>query len=163
MDYKRLADPNDIGAEVLKGFASAEEIAAVLGEASDPEKIQWIDSHDNYVNQRGLEITQNHFTFALKLSAGDQSILGDLPATVGLYHRTQRFIRSLDSVFPSLVSWTADELSFHLYDDKKVGISRHRDNLRFIGLVAIISVDGEGDLVITHNGEEITLPVEPGI
>ena len=52
--------------------------------------------------------------------------------------------------------------SFHLYDDKEIGLSRHRDNLRFIGLIAIIAISGECDLVITHQDEDIKLPVIPG-
>ena len=127
-----------------------------------PQRVQWLDAHEVYKNNRGLTIIQNHFTFALKLSEGDQSLLEQLPETVALKERTQRFINDLSTIFPSLANRGADELPFHLYNDKEVGLSRHRDNMRFIGLIAIIALSGECDLVITHKGEDIELSVIPG-
>ncbi len=150
------------GVEIINGFADQTEVSSVFQEANDPGRVQWLDAHEVYKNDRGLTIIQNHFTFALKLSEGDQSFLDQLPETVALKERTQRFINDLSTIFPSLVNWEADELSFHLSDDKEVGLSRHRDNLRFIGLIAIISISGECDLVITHKGKDIELPVIPG-
>lgn len=156
-------DPEEgTGVEVVKGFAGQKEVSSVLKEANDPQKVQWIDAHETYQNRRGLTIVQNHFTFALKLSEGDQSFLDRLPRTVELKERTQKFIRDLSAVFASLSTWEADELSFHLYDNKEIGLSRHRDNKRFVGLVAIISIGGECDLVITHKGKDIKHPVGPG-
>ena len=162
MRYRELVDLGGTGVEIINGFADQTEISSVLQEANDPERVQWLDAHEVYKNNRGLTIIQNHFTFALKLSEGDQSFLDQLPETAALKERTQRFINDLSTIFPSLANWEADELSFHLYDDKEVGLSRHRDNLRFIGLIAIISISGECDLVITHQGKDIELPVIPG-
>ena len=162
MRYRELVDLDGTGVEIINSFADQTEVSSVLQEANDSEKVQWLDAHEVYKNNRGLTIIQNHFTFALKLSEGDQSFLDQLPETVALKERTQRFINDLSTVFPSLADWEADELSFHLYDDKEVGLSRHRDNLRFIGLIAIIAISGECDLVITHKGEDIELPVIPG-
>ena len=163
MRYRELIDLKRTGVEIIKGFADQTEVNSVLEEANDPERVQWFDAHEVYKNNRGLTIVQNHFTFALKLSEGDQSFLDQLPRTVALKERTQQFIKKdLSTTLPSLVDWEADELSFHLYDDKEVGLSRHRDNMRFIGLIAIIAVDGECDLVITHKGEDIKLSVTPG-
>ena len=162
MRYKELLDPKRSGVEVINGFAGPAEVGSVREEAADPKRVQWLDAHETYQNQRGLTIVQNHYTFALKLSAGDQSFLERLPKTVELKERTQQFIRGLAAVFASLATWEADELSFHLYDDREVGLSRHRDNRRFVGLVAIISIGGECDLVITHQGRDINLPVAPG-
>ncbi|MDB5184681.1 MAG: hypothetical protein JWN38_489 [Candidatus Saccharibacteria bacterium] len=162
MSYEALADPHDTGVKIIDDFADAAEVASVLQETQDPAKVQWLDVHETYTNKRGLPIVQNHFAFALKLSRGDQSPLEALPATTGLYRRTETFVKNLASLFPPLASWEADELSFHLYDDQKVGLSRHRDNKRFIGLIAIVAIDGECDLVITRDGEDIALPVRPG-
>ena len=159
---KKLRYPAASGLEVVGGFAGEAELAAVLREANDPDKVQWLDAHEEYTNARGLTIVQNHFTFALKLSAGDQSPLERLPATVALKERTQSLINDLAPIFPALADWRADELSFHLYDDREVGLSRHRDNLRFIGLVAIVALDGECDLVVTHQGQDIAQLVRPG-
>ncbi|HSX36331.1 MAG TPA: hypothetical protein VLH84_05360 [Patescibacteria group bacterium] len=162
MSYDVLADPRDIGVKVIEGFADPSEVSAVLRETQDASRVQWFDAHKTYVNQRGLTIVQNHFVYALKLGRGDQSPLAALPATVALYRRTEQFIRSLSPFFASLAGWQADELSLHLYDDPDVGLSRHRDNRRFVGLIAIVAVDGECDLVITHDGEDMALPVRPG-
>ena len=162
MRYRELIDLEGTGVEIINDFVDQTEVSSVLQEANDPERVQWLDAHEVYKNDRGLTIIQNHFTFALKLSEGDQSFLDQLPETVALKERTQRFINDLSTIFPSLVNWEADELSFHLYDDKEIGLSRHRDNLRFIGLIAIISLSGECDLVITHKGKDIELPVISG-
>ena len=162
MRYGELRNLEGRGVEIINGFADQAEVGSVLQEANDPERVQWLDAHEVYKNNRGLTIIQNHFTFALKLSEGDQSALEKLPETVALKERTQRFINDLSTIFSSLANWEADELSFHLYDDKEVGLSRHRDNMRFIGLVAIIALNGECDLVITHQGQDIALPVIPG-
>ena len=162
MRYGELRNLEGRGVEIINGFADQAEVGSVLQEANDPERVQWLDAHEVYKNNRGLTIIQNHFTFALKLSEGDQSALEKLPETVALKERTQRFINDLSNIFSSLANWEADELSFHLYDDERVGLSRHRDNMRFIGLVAIIALNGECDLVITHQGQDIALPVIPG-
>lgn len=162
MTYHDLADPLAPGVCKIEGFATSDEIAAVNVEVNDPEKVAWLDAHETYVNQRGLTIVQNHFTYALKLSTGDQSQLEALPATNALRWRTERFIQGLAPIFPSLVSWEADELSLHLYDDPDVGLNRHKDNMRFVGLIAVVAIDGECDLVVNHQGQEIALPVEPG-
>ena len=162
MRCRELIDLEGPGVEIINDFADQTEVSSVLQEANDPERVQWLDAHEVYKNNRGLTIIQNHFTFALKLSEGDQSFLGQLPETAALKERTQRFINDLSTIFPSLANWEADELSFHLYDNKEVGLSRHRDNMRFIGLIAIISLSGECDLVITHQGKDIELPVIPG-
>ena len=162
MWYRELMDLESTGVEIINCFADSSEVDSVAKEAGSLGKDDWLDAHEEYENKRGLTIVQNHYTFALKLSRGDQSFLDRLPETTALKKRTQEFINGLSTVFPSLASWEADELSFHLYDDQEVGLSRHRDNLRFIGLVAIVAIEGECDLVITHQGEDIHLPVIPG-
>ncbi len=163
MEFSELVRPEGLGAEVLHGFVGSQEQAAITSETQDTDRVQWLDAHETYTNLRGLQIVQNHFTFAHKLSRGDQSPLERIPATVRLYKRTEQYIQSLASIFPSLASWKADELSFHLYDDEHVGLSKHRDNLRFIGVIAIASIDGSCDLVISSDdGSETALAVEPG-
>ncbi|MYB75549.1 MAG: hypothetical protein F4X83_00295 [Chloroflexi bacterium] len=149
------------GVEIIPCFADPSEVAVVAKEAGGLGK-EWLDAHETYQNKRGLEIVQNHFTFALKLSRGDQSFLDRLPNTVALKEKTQDYVNEMSAEFPSLENWEADELSFHLYDDQEVGLSRHRDNLRFIGLVAIVAIEGECDLVITHKGQDMISPVLPG-
>lgn len=163
LEFLELADPEAIGVKAIEGYASPTEIETVCAEAHNPELIEWDDTHDVYQNEsRGLTIVQNHFTFAHKLSRGDQSALERIPATVNLYHRTQRFINAMSPIFPSLADWEADELSFHLYDDQDVGLSKHYDQSRFIGVIAIIAVDGECDLVVTGKDGDVTIPTNTG-
>jgi hypothetical protein len=45
-----------------------------------------------------------------------------------------------------MVEWEADELSLHRYDDPDLGLSLHKDNLRFTGVIAILSLEGKADL-----------------
>ena len=99
MRYRELIDLEGRGVEIINGFADQAEVSSVLQEANDPERVQWLDAHEVYKNNRGLTIIQNHFTFALKLSEGDQSALDQLPETVALKERTQRFINDLSTIF----------------------------------------------------------------
>lgn len=162
LKYEQLSDPEAMGVEIIHNFISPAEVDSIMREINNSSKIDWLDAHEVYKNERGLTITQNHFTFALKLSAGDQSILKALPRVVELKDRIQDFIRDLSELFPTLDSWQADELSFHLYDDQDVGLSQHRDNKRFTGLVAIASLYGECDFIVRHKDQDIKLPVRVG-
>jgi alkylated DNA repair dioxygenase AlkB len=162
MEYSNLSNECANGVEIIRGYVGQEELVEVNNEINTPDKVEWLNAHEVYENKRGLKIIQNHDTFALKLNNADETFLDNLPKTKILYIRTENFIRSLNEYFPSLIGWTADELTLHLYDDKEVGLSRHRDNTRFIGLIAIISLDGICDLSIRHNEEDIDYTVKPG-
>ena len=162
MSYEALSDPEATGLTVIKEFVGADERAEVLAETQDINKVQWLDTHETFVNARGLTIVQNHFTYALKLSHGDQSPLTLLRATNSLYKRTDHFVKALAPTFPSLASWQADEMSFHLYDTPEVGLSRHRDNARFVGVIAILAIDGECDLTVRHEETDVAYAVVPG-
>lgn len=162
MTYEELQDPDASGVEVMRAFASDDELGGILSETNDPEKVQWIDAHEVYQNNRGLTIVQNHFTYALNLVAGSQDPVEKLPHTMAMKEKIQRFVTGLSSIFPTLAEWNASELSFHLYDDSEIGLSRHRDNMRFIGMIAILTVDGECDLVIGDSNNETAITVRPG-
>ena len=107
----------------------------------------WWDAGYEYYNNAGVRIVQNHDVFALKLSAGDQSKTEELTAMSSLGRAIQGLIRSLDGDFPTLSNWTADEMSYHRYYDKDLGLSYHRDNLRFVGVIAVASILGECDFM----------------
>ncbi len=162
MEYVNLSNENAIGVEIIRDFVAEDELIKVNEEISSPNKVEWLNAHEVYTNKRGLEIIQNHDTFALKLHNADNTLLENLPLTKSLYQRTEGFIRGLNKFFPTLYGWTADELTLHLYDNKEIGLSRHRDNTRFIGLIAIISLDGICDLSVRHNNEDIDYQVTPG-
>ncbi len=117
----------------------------LIEELEDPSRVIWWDSGDNYANGRKVKIIQNHDAFALKLSAGDQSQSLRVPRMLELKEGVQTRINTLGNIFPSLLTWQADEMSYHRYYDEKVGLSYHRDNIRFTGLIAVVSVLGECD------------------
>jgi len=73
-----------------------------------------------------------------------------------------RFVRSLSGVFPSLTDWQADEVSMHRYDEPEIGLSRHRDNLRFWGLVVVLTLEGSSDFVVYEGADEHVFTVGPG-
>lgn len=49
--------------------------------------------------------------------------------------------------FPSLATWQADEISYHQYY-KELGLSAHKDNTRFWGIIAIVATHGSSDFVV---------------
>lgn len=137
--------PDGPGVAKFSNILSHEVRSQLLGEMEDNTRVHWWDAGESYVNARNIKIIQNHDVFALKLSAGDQELVDRVPAMKKLANGTERFIRSLSNVFPSLVDWSADEMSYHRYYDSEIGLSYHRDNARFIGLIAVVSVLGEAD------------------
>ena len=162
MKYEELNNPELSGVEIIRSFIDKEQLYDINNEIETSEWVDWIDAHDVYKNNRDLTITQNHFTFALKLKNADSTHLDNLPNIRNLYTKIENFIVGLEEYFPSLKGWEADELSLHKYDNKEVGLSRHRDNARFIGLIAIMSLDGVCDLVVRHNETDIAYETYPG-
>lgn len=80
-----------------------------------------------------------------------------------LAREIQDFVRTLRSAFPTLANWTADEMSLHRYDHPDVGLSFHKDNLRFVGLIAVATIEGERDLEVkAEDGSIVTLPMYTG-
>jgi alkylated DNA repair dioxygenase AlkB len=143
-------------------FAGEVLIEACQAELQDPERVAWRDAHSTYINKRGLTIVQNHDVYALKLSRGDQSRLDRIPNLAQLYSYMHRYIRHLGRVLPGLAGWTPDELSLHRYDDAEVGLSFHKDNLRFTRLIGILSLEGECTLAVRRDGAEQAFDAEPG-
>ncbi len=86
-----------------------------------------------------------------------------VPHMRALAANIQGLIRGLSPLFPSLSSWEADEMSVHRYDDQEVGLSFHKDNLRFMGLIAVLTVEGESDVAVRdEDGEAHYFPVRAG-
>lgn len=120
----------------------------LLTEIGDPNRVVLTDAGHTYINARGVEVVQNHTVFALKLSAGDPAPIQNVPHMRLLAAETEALIRSLHEPYPSLATWEADEMSYHVYYDTEVGLSPHRDNLRFYGLVAVVVMEGESDFQV---------------
>lgn len=162
MGFSVLRDPEYHGALVLPRFADKKEIDAIYTETEDPERVQWLDAHDVYVNNRGLTIIQNHYTFALRTDAGDPSYFDRIPTTVAMQKRIRGYIQGKGVMFPFLRNWVETEVSFHKYDNQELGLSYHRDNDRFVGLIAALAVNESCDMAILHRGEEHVHTVNPG-
>lgn len=149
----------------------------LLEEINNPEIVHWRDAGETYKNNRGAKIVQNHDVFALK-AAGDYEPIWAVPLMTQLAVETEQFIQSLQAQYASLCDWQADEMSYHRYYDAQVGLSYHRDNMRFPGLIVVIAIAGEADfqvvdredLVFDEQGDIIdctwhstyTIPTRPG-
>lgn len=105
---------------------------------------------------------QNHDVYALKLSWGDQTPLMRIPNLVAVAQEAREYVNSLGLVLPSLDGWKPDELSLHRYDDPEVGLSFHKDNLRFTRLIAILSLEGICSLAVKLGVTEARYRTKPG-
>lgn len=158
-EYSELLDLERSGVLHVPGFLSPDELTNVHAEA---DTLPWHDNHSSFINARGLTIVQNHDVYALKLSQGDQRPLDSIPRIAAAGQKVTQLISEMSESIPTLKGWAPDEMSMHRYDDAEVGLSFHRDNRCFIGLIAIVSIDGSCDLAVKR-GEAVTLhPAEPG-
>lgn len=152
-----------LGAFPIHEVLNPDQLALMQQEISDPQRVSWRSGHDDYINQRGMRIIQNHDSFALKLHRGDQAIVNNVPAMKALAQNIEEFIQALSTHFPNLANWQADEMSLHRYDDPEVGLSFHKDNLRFTGLIAVLTLEGESDFAVKDtDGNVVTFPVGEG-
>lgn len=145
------------GAVALRSVLSEEFRLSLVDEIKNPEAIVWQDAGDTYTNARGVVIEQNHDVFALKLSRGSQKHRKKVPYMDQLNGATQSLVRSLEPEFPSLAAWKADEMSYHRYYEKEKGLTFHRDNKRFTGLIAVVSVLGECDFQVIDREPSLTV------
>lgn len=155
--------PKGIGSFVLRNVLDPDQIELTQAEIFDPHKVAWRDNHDSFTNRRGIEVVENHTVYALKLSDGDQEPVARVPHMRALASNVEKLVRGLSGVFPNLHHWKTDEMSLHRYDDPEIGLSFHKDNLRFTGLVGVLTLEGESDVVIKgESGDEHVLPMFPG-
>lgn len=155
--------PEGPGAFVINEVISPERLKLLQEEIYDPLNVPWRDNHHVFTNVRGIEVVENHLVFALKLHRGDQTFVNRVPELRRLAADVESFFRGLSDSFPILSDWTADEMSMHRYDDPHVGLSFHKDNPRFRGMIAIIELEGERDFAVkTPDGEEHFIPMWPG-
>lgn len=171
-----------VGAFHIPGVLDQTSRQTLLNEISDRAAVLWSDVQSEYVNIRGKTIVQNHEVFGLKLSMGDMGYVERVPRMKQLADETQAFVQRLSEAYPILNIWQADEMSYHHYYEPEVGLSFHKDNWRFPGVVVVITIDGASDFCILseteitepdpHTGKPVikeriwhstyTIPVEPG-
>lgn len=148
-EEKLVGIESALGADGSGAFGIADVVdpgfrEALLAEIADPNAVKWRDAGEAYINGRGIEVVQNHDVFALK-AGGDLEPIWNVPLMGQLAIEVEEFVQSLQARYPSLEQWRADEMSYHRYYDPDVGLSYHRDNLRFTGLIVVITIQGESD------------------
>jgi hypothetical protein len=154
--------PGGIGTFVVPQVVTEPQLTFINQEINDPHALPWQDNHEDIQNAR-FTVVQRHDVYALKLSAGDQAPVERLPRLRALTNNIGQMIVELSDVFPALIDYVPDEMSLHRYDEPEVGLSFHKDNVDFFGLVAVLTTDGSKDLVIrTEDGQEIPHFTQPG-
>ena len=148
--YRELG-ANGPGVLPIANFIGGVALEGIQIESDDPARMPWWNAGSSYYNQRGLLIVQNHDVYALKLDEGDQEPLKRIPHAAMAANSITRFIRGLAPALPRLARWAPDELSLHRYYDQEVGLSFHRDNKRFDGVIAVLSVEGECEFQVRED------------
>lgn len=145
---EKALGPEGIGTFPIVGALNPEQVQIMQQEIFDPQRVTWHDSHDDYLNERDMRIIQNHNSFALKLLQGDQSMVDNVPAMKALAMNIEEFVRALSAHFPNLASWHVDEMSLHRYDDPKIGLTYHKDNKRFPGIISVFTLEGTREFAV---------------
>lgn len=153
------------GTVLMPGVLDAGQLSLLQEEVHNPELVPWQDNHVTYPNERGMQVEQNHLRYALKLSRGDPEPVKRLPRLRAVAANIEAFLQSDDviTMFSTTDDWVADEMSLHLYDEPEVGLSFHKDNLRFFGAIAVLAVEGQKEMwSIGRDGVIMSLAVNPG-
>ncbi len=149
--------PNGPGAMQIYPFFHGLALTDMQREIQDPTRVYWEPAADPKPNARGIVVAQNFDVFALRIGAGDQRPFDRLSATMRAKQRIVQFVHNLSVVFPSLAAWEPTELGLHRYYDEDVGISFHRDNRRFVGVIAILSVLHRSELKIRQDERDTSI------
>lgn len=158
-----LLDPAQPGVLRIPRFMGSTALASIKAELADSAHGQWRDQHVELPpNARGVSVTQNFHAFALKLSRGNLRRLYDFPYIMGAVRTIEDSVTDMARSIRPLRNWHPDEVSLHQYDTQDVGISYHKDNQRFWGVIAILALDGVCDTAVRHNGKEHLYATEPG-
>jgi hypothetical protein len=146
--------PDGPGVLPIANFIGGKALEGIQLESDEPERMPWWNAGMSYLNKRGLMIVQNHDVYALKLDLGDQEPLTRIPHAAMAMRSITSFIQGLAPALPRLGLWTPDELSLHRYYDPDVGLSFHRDNERFDGVIAVLSVEGECEFKVRDDEQD---------
>lgn len=109
--------------------------------------VEWRDAGVEFVNRRGVRIVQNHDVHAVLLP--DDGLAARLPLMSELTLAVEGCVQSLgssSSQLRTLAGWRATETSYHKYrldqESDGTGLSFHRDNVEFEGVVAVAGIAG---------------------
>ena len=159
-NYDELLHPARSGVLRVPGFI---DDALLRSAQHDSYEVAWRDVHSTYVNARGLTIVQNHDAYALDLVRGSHEPLKRLGSLAVVAAKVMDYVGELAQEIPTLKDWTPTEQSLHRYDDPDIGLSFHKDNLRFRGLIPIVTIEGSCDLAVRHpDGTVHYVATEPG-
>ncbi|HVX23909.1 MAG TPA: hypothetical protein VG992_01005 [Candidatus Saccharimonadales bacterium] len=138
------------GVAVVPDYVQRPQLSFLQQEILERGNIAWRDAHEKYTNARGLNIVQNHLSYALRTTAGDQSVFTRLPRLRDMTIHITNDVQGLAELSPTLADWRPDEVVLHDYDDPEIGLSRHRDHSCYTGIIAILAVYGTCDFVSHH-------------
>lgn len=165
LDYDKVVhDLSPFGSSIaiVREALDYNQLFYLHDEIHDPFAVQWRDNHKLSENKRGTVI-QNHDVFALKLSRGDQRKTFRVPRMRRLAANIGELIRGFSGSFPSLSDWQEDEMSLHKYDDQEIGLSTHRDHSCFVGMIAVMTLEGASDVLVSNEDDvPDTISVEEG-
>lgn len=97
--------PNGPGVLKIGSLLKNEFRLELIEEMNDENRVHWWDAGGNFANKRDVKVIQNHDVFALKLSAGRQEPIRDVPKMHSLAKSTEKLVRSLSRYYPSLNDW----------------------------------------------------------
>ncbi|HSX45208.1 MAG TPA: alpha-ketoglutarate-dependent dioxygenase AlkB [Candidatus Saccharimonadales bacterium] len=138
-------EPEGSGVLYIPNAISKDECQELYSRLTNPS-VEWLDARQKFVNQRGIEVTQNFSTYALKMS---QLTDVDSEAEIGiisLARRAKSLVHSLDGIFPMLANWEVDEAVAQRYDQGETGLTWHKDNERHQGLIVSASISGQAEI-----------------
>ncbi len=155
--------PDGPGFTHISSVIDADHLAAIQAEIHNPKNVAWRNNRTTHRNQRGVTIYQNYDAFSLKLRHGNQQVVAKVPTVHELVRSVENLIRfDLAQYYPVLTEWHADEMVLHRYDAHKTGITHHRDQRRFWGIIAVVTLEGKGILSIQDNDNQDSTIVKAG-
>lgn len=158
-----LLGPKGPGFTHISSVIDTDHLAAIQTEIHDPANVAWRDNHTVHRNQRGVDIHQNYDAYSLKLGRGDQEMVAKIPTLRELVLSIENLIRfDLAQYYPALISWHADELVLHRYDAHRTGLTHHRDQRRFWGIIAVMTLEGKGILDVQDGDNHVSTVVKAG-
>jgi len=147
IDFEKLAHdlgPEGPGFAVLPDAYPEGNLVELQDELTNPELV-WRQQSD--VLAKSGRIKQVFSTFAHKLSQGDQAAIAKMPAFAAVAEFAAAQIASpLESYFPPLKTWEADEITAQKYPGITGELSGHFDLERHPGVIVTLNAVGTGIL-----------------
>lgn len=155
--------PDGPGFVHISSVIDTDYLDAIQTEINNPANVAWRDNRTSHHNQRGVVIYQNYDAYSLKLRSGNQEMVTRIPVLGGLVQSVENLVRfDLAQYYPALTEWRADEMVLHRYDAHKTGITHHRDQRRFWGIIAVMTLQGKGIFSVQHGDQSESIVAKAG-